>query len=158
MQINVTRSVAVRPPAAFAILADIAKWPMMIRSVRTVQLLTPEPMRVGARIRAQRDMLGRETTEEMEIVEIERPRRLRLAANNHDFHYERDHIIDAIATGSRLTLVYRNKPGTQVDRALLPLITPFLEITLRDELEQDLADLAAAISALSPTSSSAASG
>jgi hypothetical protein len=105
------------------------------------------PIRVGTRIRAQRIMLGHETTEEMEIVEIERPRRLRLAGNSSGLHYERDHIIDAIQTGSRLTLICRPRPATQVGRAALPFVTPFMEIKLRDELEQDLADLAAAISA-----------
>ena len=145
MQISVTRTIAVRPPTAFATLADIAKWPAMIGSVKSLEMLSSGPIRVGTRIRAQRIMLGRETTEEMEIVEIERPRRLRLAGNSSDLHYERDHIIDAIQTGSRLTLICRPRPATQVGRAALPFITPLMEIKLRDELEQDLADLAAAI-------------
>jgi hypothetical protein len=159
MQISLSRTVAARPPAAFAILADIAKWPAIIGSVRDVELLTPGPVRVGTGLRILRIMFGRETTEEMEIVEMERPHRLRLAADNHDLHYERDHIVDAVrSAGSRLTLIYRSKPSTQVGRALLPLITPVMEINLRDELEQDLADLAAAISAMSSQSRNTASG
>jgi len=52
----------------------------MIGSIKWLELLTPGPIRVGTRIRAQRAMFGRDTTEELEIVEIERPRRLRLLA------------------------------------------------------------------------------
>lgn len=158
VQISVTRTTAVRPPTAFATLADIAKWPAMIGSVKGLELLNSGPIRVGTRIRAQRIMLGRETTEEMEIVEIERPRRLRLASNGRDLQYERDHIIDAIHTGSRMTLIWRPRPATQVGRAVLPFITPFMEIKLRNELEQDLADLAAAISALASKPRNAAGG
>jgi hypothetical protein len=158
MQISVTKAVAARPPAAFATLMDIVEWPTIIGSVKSVELLTSGPIRVGTRMHAQRIMFGRETVEEMEIVEIERPRRLRLAANSRDLHYERDHIIDAMQPGSRLTLIIRPKPDTQVGRAALPFLTPFMEISLRDELEQDLADLAAAISAASSRSSNVAGG
>jgi hypothetical protein len=158
VQINLMKTVAVRPRTAFATLVDIARWPVMIRSVRSVELLAARPVRVGTRIRAQRIMFGRETTEEMEIVEIERPRRLRLAANTQDLHYERDHIVDAVQTGSRLTLIFRSRPDTEVGRALLPFITPFMEISLRDELEQDLTDLAAAILARSSGSALAGDG
>jgi hypothetical protein len=37
---------------------------------------------------------------------------------------------------------------TQTGRALTRFITPFMEINLRDELERDLADLAAAVTQL----------
>ena len=157
MQISVTKAVTVRPPAAFATLMDIVEWPTIIGSVKSVELLTSGPIRVGTRIHAQRIMFGRETVEEMEIVEIERPRRLRLAANSGDLHYERDHIIDAMQPGSRLTLIIRPKPDRQ-GRAALPFFTPFMEVRLRDELERDLADLAAAISAASSRSSNVIGG
>jgi hypothetical protein len=100
-------------------------------------------------LREQRIMFGHETTEEMRIAEIERPRRLRLVAENHEINYELDHLIDSLGTGSRLMLVFRSKSGTSTGRALLSVISPLMEIKLRDELEQDLADLAAAISAKS---------
>ena len=46
-------------------------------------------------------------------------------------------------------LVFRTRSGTSTGRALYSVISPIMEIKLRDELEQDLADLAAAISAIS---------
>jgi hypothetical protein len=134
---------------AFETVADIVEWPQMIRSIRSVELLTPGPVHAGTRLREQRIMFGHETTEEMRIAEIERPRRLRLVAENHEINYELDHLIDSLGTGSRLMLVFRSKSGTSTGRALLSVISPLMEIKLRDELEQDLADLAAAISAKS---------
>ena len=46
-----------------------------------------------------------------------------------------------------MSLIFRSRPGTQVEHAAHPFMTPFMAITLRDELEQDLTDLAAAVSA-----------
>jgi hypothetical protein len=158
MQISVTRNVAVRPPAVFSTVCNIAEWPTVIRSILSIELLTPGPLRVGTRASAQRVMFGRVTAEKLEVVEIERPRRLRLAATSRDLEYERDHIIDAIENGSRLTLIFRPKPSTEVGRAALPFITPFMEINLRDELEQDLADLVAAISAVPAKTGNVAHG
>jgi hypothetical protein len=147
MQIALARTVAARPPVVFATVADIVNWPNIIGSVISVELLTPGPLRAGMRLREQRILFGRETTEELEIAEIERPRRLRLLAENRDMSYEWDHIIDALGPGSRLSLIFRTRPGTPAGRAMQPFIAPFMEITLRDELEQDLADLAADVTA-----------
>jgi len=149
MQIALARTVAARPLMAFETVADIVEWPQIIRSIRSVELLTPGPVRAGTRLREQRIMFGHETTEEMRIAEIERPRRLRLVAENREINYELDHLIDSLGIGSRLMLVFQSRSGTSTGRALLSVISPFMEIKLRDELEQDLADLAAAISAKS---------
>jgi hypothetical protein len=149
VQIELKRVVAARPPQAFATVAHVEDWPLIIRSVKSVELRTKGPIRAGSWLRARRIMLGRETIEDIEVVEIERPRRLRLVVENPDIRYELDHVIDAVDGGSRLMLIFRAKAETSAGRALLPLMTPFLEIKLRDELEQDLADLASAISAKS---------
>src|SRR5258707_876568 len=78
VQIELARIVAAHPRAVFATVADVETWPRILRSVKSVELLTPGSLRVGTRLREQRVMFGRETTEEMEVIEIERTRRLRL--------------------------------------------------------------------------------
>jgi hypothetical protein len=153
MQIALAKTVAAHPLMAFETVADIVEWPQMIRSIRSVELLTPGRVHVGTRLREQRIMFGHETTEEMRIAEIERPRRLRLVAENREINYELDHLIDSLGIGSRLMLVFRTRSRTSSGRALLSVISPLMEIKLRDELEQDLADLAAAISAKSAAAS-----
>jgi hypothetical protein len=94
-------------------------------------------------------MFGREVTQQLEIATIEHPHRLRLLADHADLHYELDHLIDAVyGGGCRMMLIFRSRPATPAGRALQPLMSPFMEITLRDELEQDLSDLATAVSAV----------
>jgi hypothetical protein len=144
MQIEVARTVAARPATIFATVADIVNWPVLIRSVRAIELLTPRPIRVGTRLRQTRVVMGHETTDELEVVTIERPRRLRLVGETRGMHYELDHVIDALSVGSRLMMIFRSRPETPTGRGLQDFIAPFMEIKLRDDLEQDLNDLAAA--------------
>jgi hypothetical protein len=147
MQIEIAKRLAAPPPKVFDIIADPTHWPQIMRSVVAVEVLTRGPLRVGTRLREIHVMFGQQTTEELEVIEMERPRRLRLAGQNHGLRYERDHIIDALDIGSRLMLVFRTKPQAQdqTGRALMDFIAPYMEVNLRDELESDLADLAAAV-------------
>jgi hypothetical protein len=96
-------------------------------------------------------MCGRDSVQVMEVATIERPHRFRLVIEHPDLHYEIDHLIDAVhGGGCRMMLIFRSRPETPVGRALHPFMTPFMEITLRDELERDLADLASAVTAQAP--------
>jgi hypothetical protein len=100
MQIALARTVAARRQVAFKTVADVVEWPRIIRSIKSVELLIPGPVRAGTRLREQRILFGHETTEELRIAEIERPRRLRLVAENREIDYELDHLIDSLGVGS----------------------------------------------------------
>ena len=146
MHIELAKTVSAPPADVFAVVANILDWPYIISSIKKVELLTPGPIRIGSRLLAERIMFGRIGTQKLEIAEIEHPHRLRMLLDHPDLHYELDHVIDAVyGAGSRITLIFRSRPATSGGRALQPLITPFMEVTLRDELEQDLSDLAAAV-------------
>ena len=147
MRIELARAITAPSAGAFAVVADVARWPRIIRSVRRLEVLTPGPLRAGSRLREERVLFHRNGTHQYEVAAIEPPHRLRLLAQHPDLPYELDHIIDAVTGGgSRLTLVFRSRPETTAVRSLEPLISPLIWIILRDELEQDLSDFAAAIS------------
>jgi uncharacterized protein YndB with AHSA1/START domain len=147
MQIELAKTVAAPPADAFAIVANVVDWPQIISSIKAVEVLTPGPVRPGTRLREHRTMFGRDGPQELEVAAIDPPHRLRLWADQPDLGYELDHVIDAIyGGGCRIMLIFRSRPTTQVGRAAQPFMAPFMEITLRDELEQDLSDLAAAVS------------
>jgi hypothetical protein len=148
VQIEIAKTVAAQPAAAFATIANITDWPQIIDSIKSIELLTPGPVRAGTRLREERLMFGRDITQELQVATLDRPHRLRLFAEHPDVHYELDHLIDAIyGGGCRIMLVFRSRPETAAGRALQPFMTPLVEITLRDELERDLFDLAAAVTA-----------
>jgi hypothetical protein len=148
MQIELHKTIATEPHAAFRTIADIVNWPQIIRSVAAVELLTHGRVRVGTRVRLSRIMYGRQMIEELEVETFEPPRRLRLVGESRGMHYERDHVIDALQIGSRLMLIFRSRPGTEPARAVQDFIAPLMQINLRDELERDLVDFAVAASEL----------
>ena len=148
MQINLAKTVSAKPAVAFATVAAVTSWPKIITSIRSVEVLTPGPIRAGTRLRAHRTMFGRESVQDMDVATFERPHRLRLFVEHPDLHFELDHLIDAVyGSGCRIMLVFRSRPESLAGRALQSFMTPFMEITLRDELERDLTDLAAAVTA-----------
>jgi Polyketide cyclase / dehydrase and lipid transport len=145
VQFELVKRIATQPAAAFAVLADIVEWPQIVAAIRSIEILTPGPIRPGSRLRERRVLFGHEATQELEVETIDRPHRLRLLAEHPHLHYELDYQIDAIfGGGCRFTLVFRSRPDTAPRHTLQPLMTPIMEMTLRDELEQDLNDLAAA--------------
>jgi hypothetical protein len=139
VQIELAKTVAAQPETVFAIVADATDWPRIIRSIKSIEVLTPGPIRAGTRLRAVRVMLGRDGTQDLEVAKIERLR-------HPDLQYELDHVIDAVyGGGCRMILILRSSPSTPAGRTLQPVMIPFMDITLRDELEQDLSDLASAV-------------
>jgi hypothetical protein len=148
MQIEIHKTVAAKPQAVFRTIADIVNWPHIIRSVAAVELLTHGRVRVGTRVRLHRIIYGHQMIEELEVETFERPRRLRLIGESRGMHYERDHVIDRLQIGSRLMFIFRSRAGTEPARAAQDFIAPFMQINLRDELERDFVDFAAAASEL----------
>ena len=128
MQIELAKTVAAQPSAAFATVANVTDWPRIITSIRRVELLTPGPIRLGTRLREHRIMFGRDSVQVMEVATIERPHRFRLVVEHPDLHYELDHLIDAVhGGGCRVMVIFRSRPETPVGRALHPFMTPFME-------------------------------
>ncbi|MGZ5889956.1 MAG: hypothetical protein ACXWJS_05095 [Hyphomicrobium sp.] len=97
-------------------------------------------------------MFGAEGSHELEVATIDRPRRFRLLVEHPNLHYELDHLID-VAFGSRgscrMVLIFRSRPAAPTGEVMQPLMTPFIEVNRRDELERGLSDLAGAAKARS---------
>jgi hypothetical protein len=115
MQIELAKTVASRPATAFAIVANVVDWPEIISSIKSIEVLTPGPIRAGRRLQCDARV-----------------------GNRNDRTSPIDYAF------------FRSRPTTPAGRALQPLMSPFMEITLRDELERDLSDLATAISRHGP--------
>lgn len=134
MQIRLSKTVAAQPAEAFAVVANVLDWPHIIQSVKRIELLTPGPVREGARLREERIMFGRIKKHEMEILTIDRPHRLRVLIEHPELGHELDHLVDGVfGGGCRIMLIVRIQPATSVGHAAQPFIAPFMEITLRDE-------------------------
>ena len=65
MQIEVAKTVAAQPIDAFMIVASVVDWPQIIGSIKSIEVLTPGPVRAGTRLREHRIMFGRNRPHEL---------------------------------------------------------------------------------------------
>jgi hypothetical protein len=69
MQIEVAKTVAAQPIDAFMIVASVVDWPQIIGSIigsiKSIEVLTPGPVRAGTRLREPRIMFGRNGPREL---------------------------------------------------------------------------------------------
>ncbi|MCJ2028847.1 SRPBCC family protein [Methylobacterium sp. J-043] len=146
MQIQASRTVVASPAEVFSLVSNAVEWPLILRSVESAELVTEGALGVGSRLRERRLLLGADAVLESEVIEFARPHRFRLFVASSDHHFDRDFMIDAVASGgSRLTLVIRPGSRASTGRALLDIVSPVLQVRLSDELELDIADFAAAL-------------
>jgi hypothetical protein len=146
MKIEVKRYLDAPPAEIFAIVSDLESWPEIIRSVQRMELLTDGPLGQGTKLRETRVIFSRTSVHDLEIADLDRPHRLRLLVANPEIHYELDHLIDRVfGSSTRVLMILHAQPESSVGHAVHPFTTPFMEITVRDELERDLIDLVAAV-------------
>jgi len=130
----------------FSIVADVESWPQILRSVESIRLLTGRPVGNGVRLSEARIIFGELRRHEMEIVEFQAPRRLRLRVDDPDINFQLDHIVDAVSgMGTQLTLMFRTRLTSLAERAAHPFLRPALFPVVQRELERDVADLLGAV-------------
>jgi hypothetical protein len=145
MQIYASRPVAASPAEVFSLVSNAVEWPLILRTVESAELLTEGALGEGSRLRERRLLLGADAVLESEVIEFARPHRFRLFVASSDRYFDRDFIIDALDSGSRLTLAIRPGSRASTGRALLDIFSAVLQVRLTDELEMDIADFAAAL-------------
>ena len=148
MQVDLTKTVSGSSTSAFAIVANVTDWPRIVDLIKSVELLTAGPIVVRGHDYVSNGSCSATTARRpWKLQTSSRRIGFALSSNHPILHYELDYLIDGIyGGGCRMSLIFRSRPRTQVEHVAHPFMTPFMAITLRDELEQDLSDLAAAAS------------
>jgi carbon monoxide dehydrogenase subunit G len=124
-----------RPPEdVFALLVDLDRLPDWQSSA--IEASSDGPLAVGLRVHERRRFLGRELTDELEVVAFEPPRRLTLRSLGGPVKLTIDHELEPDGDGTRLTVVASGKPG-----GMMKFAGPMIERTAREEIRGDFARL-----------------
>ena len=114
--------VVARPPAeVFRFVADARNRPSWDDSVESEELISPEPIAVGSRLRTRMSSMGRELEYLWEIVEHDPPRRVRVESTAGPFPTTLDWEVSEHPEGSRATFSITGTPGGAM-RLMQPLI------------------------------------
>lgn len=149
--LTLERTIAASPEAVWRILTDLEAAPTILSGVTRVERLAGVGYAIGTRWRETRAAMGRESTEEMEVVGIDEGRSTMIAAEAHGMAYRTEFTLEPTTTeaGGPATVLRMRFGGSLlspswVQRAMAKLTAPLGMAMTRKMMQQDLDDIAAA--------------
>ena len=151
LSLTLERSIDASTDAVWRVLTDLEGTAAVLSGVTRVERLAGAGYSIGTRWRETRTMLGREATEEMEVVGIVPGRSTTIAAEAHGMRYRTEFTLEPIEGGAGTLLRMRFSGGSEspspswIQRAAAKLTARLGMAATRKAMEQDLADIAAAV-------------
>lgn len=139
-ELTMREQIAAPPERVFAVASDFANAPKAIPAILRVEMLTPGPVRPGARFRETRKMFGKEASEEMTVAELEPPRRYLLTAESHGCRYRTEFRFEPVAAGTEVVMTFRGEPLTALAKVMTIVMKPMFK-SVAKLCARDLADL-----------------
>ncbi len=146
---RLSRSIDIQAPreAVWGVVTDIERAESTISGISKVEVLEPArgPSIVGLKWRETRPWMGKEATEVMWITEAVQPDHYDTRAESHGSVYETRLLLEEIPEGTRLTMAFQSQPVTAGAKVLWALTGWMAKGALRKTIDQDLADIKAAV-------------
>lgn len=148
--LSLERRVDAPADAVWRVLTDVEGFEAVLSGVTRVERLAGIGYGIGTRWRETRTMLGREASEELEVVGIDEGRSTTLAAEASGLAYRTELSLEPlVGDGAAQTLVRMRFSGTfvspsWVQRAMAKLTAGIGLRVTRAAMQQDLDDIAAA--------------
>ena len=123
-------------------------WVDVVEAIEVVERLDDGAgFGLGTTWRETRTMFGKKATEDMEVTEYEEGVRYATAAESHGSKYFSEIRVEAVGTGSRITMSFRGEPQTALTKAMDATIGRLFMGATRKALAKDLDDISAAAEA-----------
>lgn len=137
--ITVSEQFECAPELAFATLSNFHYYPDFIEAIISTKLLSEQTTGLGTKFSETRIMMGREATEEMEVVEFTSPSKFVLYSFAHGTEYHSTHTFEPNENGTKVTLEFRANPKTLMAKILSGLFSRMIG-QVADMLQKDLRD------------------
>jgi carbon monoxide dehydrogenase subunit G len=127
-----------KPPAdVFPWLVEVDKVPQWMSGLQVYDPLEPGPLHVGSRIRQELSVSGQHLRFELEVTELDAPRRAVLRFEGSGFKAANEYSVSEADGGSRVTWVISGETTSFKAK----LIAPMVQAKLQEKLDGDLARL-----------------
>jgi carbon monoxide dehydrogenase subunit G len=127
-----------KPPAdVFPWLVEVDKVPQWMSGLQVYDPLEPGPLHVGSRIRQELSVSGQHLRFELEVTELDAPRRAVLRFEGSGFKAANEYSVSEAEGGSRVTWVISGETTSFKAK----LIAPMVQAKLQEKLDGDLARL-----------------
>jgi carbon monoxide dehydrogenase subunit G len=143
LELKCSRQVGAPQARVWEIISDLRNAAGRVKGITRMEVLTEGPIRVGTRFRETRKMMGRESTEEMEVTRFDPPRSYTMECTNHGFHYVMEMRATPQGTGTELEMAFNSRPLNTFAKVMGFVMRPFAK-KLVEACKKDLDDLAQA--------------
>jgi carbon monoxide dehydrogenase subunit G len=131
------------PPArVFEVFTDLRRAAERIRGIEELEVLTAGPIGKGTRFRETRVMLGKKSSETMEIVDFQPGRSYAVTAQSCGARYLTTFNFEPDGGGTRVRMTFGATPVSFAAKLMVPLLG-FMAKSLEKMLAADCADLKA---------------
>lgn len=156
MEVTASKHVDAAPEAVWAVMTNLEGFADAISGIESVERLDDgSGFQVGTKWRETRTMFGRTATEVMWVTEFDPGHRYVVEANSHGAEYRtKQSVAPADGGGSLLTMAFSGKAVSTMAKVMSATVGKLFENATRKAFEKDLADVAAAAEAASPSADS----
>ncbi len=143
---NYTTRTRVNAPASqvFDACTGFESAPERVSGIKSVEMLTEGPTRVGTRFKETRVIMKKEASETMEVVALEPGRSVTLSASSCGMNYKTKFEFHPAGDGaSDIVFTMDAKPLTLGARILAPLMALMMGGMMKKLIAQDIADIKA---------------
>ena len=144
--LTLERHVDASTDAVWRVLTDVEGSAAVLSGVTRIERLAGVGYAIGTRWRETRRAMGREATEEMEVVGIDEGRSTMIAAEAHGMRYRTEFTLEPDGDGSLLRMRFSGElvSPSWVQRVAAKLTSGIGMRMTRTMMQQDLDDIAAA--------------
>lgn len=131
----------------WSVVSDIENAEARISGIKGVEILQQAsgPSIVGLKWRETREWMGKDAVEVMWITDASEPAYYETRAESHGAIYTSRIELETIPTGTRLTMGFNGQPVTFGAKILWAMTGWMAKKALRKTIDQDLADIKAAV-------------
>jgi uncharacterized membrane protein len=137
---TITEFINVPIEHVFERMSDFENCPDRIENIVRVEMLTEGPVGVGTRFKETRVMFKREATEEMKVVEFNRPNSYALSAYSCGCEYNSRFRFKPKDGGTEVEMTFEGVPKKLLAKIMAFLMKPMMKMVVK-ECKKDLADV-----------------
>ena len=141
MKLVLEETIAAPVQLVFELFTDLTHAAEHIESIKDLEVIGKGPVGKGTRFRSTRVMMGKETTEEMEITSFDPPRSYRIEGNALGSHYTTVYRFEGGQRETRVSMETTSAPQNFFAKVMGPILDKMTTGQMTKAMTADHADL-----------------